>query len=522
MAIRSSVLDQDYHFEYEVGTWTLGVVQVLRDRKTRGLKTCKVVPKVTLQGSTRFISQLSSLQKLQHRNIAGITDVLEDSRYLFILSDRSPGGDLSELLENMGEINWLQESTCASYIRQILVALAHSHAHRIFHRDLLPTSILLSSRLPDATVKVSDLGLCPILDPYHSAALKNETMFPYIAPEIRKGGPHMDDLPDLWSVGAIAHTLLVGYPPAGGSSWNLRNLVGTSQHDHWDNRSSESHEFVDHLLQSALNRPNAAKALQHPWLKENIPASLIEDMGPRVLCYMLAVLLAPRVIHPTEFSLLRVSFARTDSDRDGFIVCSHVLELINDQGGRGCKLEEAMVLTAASFADVFKVGFLDFCAAMCAVVMVYEIAGAVLELKVQAEHLTCSEMAQWMLRRFFEIYADKKPMVDMALLCTRLRTPTAKAVELHAGVSYEVILDQLPQEGYVDQNTISTELSAGGGHGTPLTSDWLPAHDDETVCWDPTQALDGVLGNVFGTCQLNTKLKSVREQLKSSFTTGCG
>ena len=45
-------------------------------------------------------------------------------------------GDLSELVERFDSKNWLDERSVAFYVKHLLVATAHSHSARIYHRDL--------------------------------------------------------------------------------------------------------------------------------------------------------------------------------------------------------------------------------------------------------------------------------------------------------------------------------------------------------------------------------------------------
>merc|ERR1712232_219130 len=98
-------------------------------------------------------------------------------------------GDLADMMEGLEEHHWLREQTCAAYVGQALVALAHSHASKVYHHDLRPSSILLSSKMPDALVVVADVGLAAILDPENEASRANPS--PYEAPELAAGGPRM-------------------------------------------------------------------------------------------------------------------------------------------------------------------------------------------------------------------------------------------------------------------------------------------------------------------------------------------
>merc|ERR1719330_15701 len=113
------------------------------------------------------------------------------------------------------EGNWLQERVVAEYIRETLIALVHLHGNGQCHRDLRPSSLALTSKLPNAKVKLYDCGLAEIFDPLDEV---QRDFSPFGAPEVLAGRSYPGRPPpgmpsDLWSVGAIAHQLLVGSAP---------------------------------------------------------------------------------------------------------------------------------------------------------------------------------------------------------------------------------------------------------------------------------------------------------------------
>merc|ERR1719330_1659514 len=173
--------------------------------------------------------KLNRILDMQHKHICNVLDVLEDTLKIYVVSDKCPGGDVGEWLTRVqDEGNWLQEHTVAEYIRQTLMALVHVHGSRICHRDLRPSSLALTSKLPDAKVKVCDCGLAEIFDPQNEI---RRDLSPFAAPELLESSKsdrshhppssspssmHSSPAPgaaDVWSVGAIAHQLLVGSAP---------------------------------------------------------------------------------------------------------------------------------------------------------------------------------------------------------------------------------------------------------------------------------------------------------------------
>ncbi|CAK0868083.1 unnamed protein product [Prorocentrum cordatum] len=135
-----------------------------------------------------------------------------------------------------------------------------------------PSSLALTSKLPDASVLLCDLGLADALDPDGSSICWNAN--PYTAPELLPedgaGAGHAGPAADLWSLGAVAHALLVGHAPCQEApSWRGRgsHIEPRREGSSWVERSALSYDFVRGLLKEADCRPTAAAALQHPWLR---------------------------------------------------------------------------------------------------------------------------------------------------------------------------------------------------------------------------------------------------------------
>ncbi|CAE8732900.1 unnamed protein product [Polarella glacialis] len=173
VGVRSQVLDRFYTFEYEVGLWTYGAVQVLKERRGGMLRTCKTVEKAMLKDPVAVLMRLQKLRGLQHPLLCGIREVLEDPHHYFIVSDRMAGGDVADWLDWLDEDDMIQEETCAAYVGQVLVALAYCHSHGCYHQDLRPNNVLLTSREGDARVMVSDVGIAIALDPESAVRIKD-------------------------------------------------------------------------------------------------------------------------------------------------------------------------------------------------------------------------------------------------------------------------------------------------------------------------------------------------------------
>lgn len=521
MAVRSSVLDRWYIYEYELGQWTFGTTQAVRERKTDRLKTCKVVQKALAQGRNDVLPRLQKLRELSHPLVCSITDVLEDPTYYFILSDAYSGGDLGDWMDHLDKNQfWLTESTVAAYIAQLAAAVAYCQSQQVHHRDLRPCSLQLSSKMPDATILVSDFGLAEIFDPDNTSAQRSPN--PYAAPELcSHTGRVSGGAPDVWSMGAITYALLIGHAPQdeGFDLSPSRLLHGAPDKDAWAGRSAASQELVHWLMQSAGDRPTAARILSHRWLKTvvlpSFPAGSEQDSNKEVrkkqVCYMTGVLLIPAEVLHGELKSLKAAFRQADHDYDGLLQNTTALELLltmptteaSSSSSWKEDLEEALQVI-----DVRGTGVVDFCSASCALALARaRCVGVGMQapkwprppLSPSAQRLALEdEFSQRALDAFFEVYGDARArsVVPVHVLYERLHTPVAQEVEVSSGVNYDEMLSVFRDMEYIDRQTLASELLGCAGRGTPLswgsTPDPVTHEVDVDNCWEPPLSIGGI------------------------------
>ncbi|MCI0639371.1 MAG: serine/threonine protein kinase [Gemmataceae bacterium] len=164
----------------------------------------------------RFEREVQLTAQLSHWNTIEIYDYgrTEDGTFFYVM-EYLPGLSLEELLERHGP---LPAERVIHLLRQTCQGLREAHAIGLIHRDIKPGNIFVSQRggLFDVA-KLLDFGLVKPVAEIPSARLTQEGAISgtplYMSPEQARGLGDVDARSDIYSLGAVAYTLLTGRPP---------------------------------------------------------------------------------------------------------------------------------------------------------------------------------------------------------------------------------------------------------------------------------------------------------------------
>ncbi|CAG8919541.1 unnamed protein product [Penicillium salamii] len=247
-------------------------------------------------------NEMKIMRDLTHPNIVQYIHHHEHDRWIYIIMEYVPGGELSTYLQTQGKI---AEEMVRTIARQVLRALHYLHKRRITHRDIKPDNILIAS-LDPLRIKLSDFGLSKVVEQETFLKTFCGTLL-YCAPEVypdyeqyrrgelRKRRRVGDPLPktspysqsvDIWSLGAVLFHILSGVPPYSGRAEDrgvqmLRTIM-TSNADFDVLRhagvSESGIDFVSQLLnRDPFSRPTERECFQHPWIADVADVDEYED-----------------------------------------------------------------------------------------------------------------------------------------------------------------------------------------------------------------------------------------------------
>lgn len=160
----------------------------------------------------RFQREIDALSLLNHPNIVRFYDSGEvDGNYYYAM-EYVAGRNFDELLREKGRLPWKEVLDLAL---QVCPALKHAHDHGIIHRDIKPPNLL---RTDTGVIKLTDFGIAKVFAGKQLTAANTLVgTAEYLSPEQAAGKP-VTNRSDLYSLGIVLYTLLVGRPPFEGES----------------------------------------------------------------------------------------------------------------------------------------------------------------------------------------------------------------------------------------------------------------------------------------------------------------
>lgn len=237
---------------------------------TKKICAAKVVAKASLTKSRakqKLISEIKIHKALHHVNIVGFEHYFEDSENVYILLEMCHNQSLNELLKRRKTLTEL-EVQC--FALQLIKALKYLHSHRIIHRDLKLGNLFITDKME---IKVGDFGLATKLE-FDGERKRTVCGTPnYIAPEILDGKCGHSYEVDIWSLGVIFYTLIIGKPP-----FETNNVKETYKRIKLNNYTFPERALISEAAKSLITDILNSDPLKRPSL-DQILASDFFNLG---------------------------------------------------------------------------------------------------------------------------------------------------------------------------------------------------------------------------------------------------
>lgn len=259
-----------YNLLKVIGKGSFGKVHLGLQVLTNIKVAIKTIDKNTLANNEKAREKVNSeikVFKLARGNpsVVRLLEVFEDERFYYFVMEYEKGGDL---LNYMREKGVMPEDKAKIVMNNTIEGLEHLHKKMILHRDIKLDNILLGSEF---NAKIADFGIsCTIVE---GEILYKQCGTPaYLAPEIIKNEGYTGFATDIWSLGVLLHTLLLGKVPFKADTLEVlysRILSSQVEIPSSPRISEECKDLILRMLdKNPKDRISVDEIKKHPWFDD--------------------------------------------------------------------------------------------------------------------------------------------------------------------------------------------------------------------------------------------------------------
>ncbi len=250
-----------YRLERSVGEGGMGAVFEATNLDTTRRVAIKVLrPDLASRADVvrRFAQEARAACRIEHPNIVGVFDLVQEGATVFIVEEFLDGEDLKQRVISQGPMDAAEALRVAI---PVMEALSYAHARGVVHRDVKPDNIFLARTPKGLSPKVIDFGIARVIDDEGESlqgTMLGEVMGTayYMSPEQARGDTELvDGRSDVWSLGAVLYFAVSGLRPF--EAANRHQLLYRITHDDplplAERARGVAPEFID-LVRHALTR----------------------------------------------------------------------------------------------------------------------------------------------------------------------------------------------------------------------------------------------------------------------------
>lgn len=180
----------------------------------------------------RLAEEADRLARLNHPNIVHFINYhIDEVGTVYLIMEYADGYSLEEYIKTVSGL--IVENRVCSFFEPLLDAFEYAHKHKIIHKDIKPSNIVITK---EGVPKILDFGIAALLDDRGQEEADDIIMGTpsYMSPEQVKGLP-LDQKSDIYSLGVLLHQMLTGNPP-------------------YDTTTLTEHEICKHVVEEKLPR----------------------------------------------------------------------------------------------------------------------------------------------------------------------------------------------------------------------------------------------------------------------------
>ena len=349
----------NYDVIKQLGKGGYGKVYRVMNKKTKEIRACKHLSKLSIKNLEKFQREIEILRKADHPNIIKLYEIFESKRSYYLIMEECKGGEVFDrIIEHIQKKDMYSEKDASIILRQMMSAVEYCHNNGIAHRDLKPENLLYLNDGPEDNnpIKVIDFGLSQVISPQRKLKTKVGTAY-YVSPEILNGA--YSEKCDIWSAGVILYILLSGDPPFNGPSdlaiyKKIAEMKFDFPENKWSRISDEAKDLIKHMIAPENKRYSAREVMEHAWMKvtsENKtylnfdPSFLVDYARSNPFKKMTLLFIASR-LDESEIDSLKKTFEAFNLQKDG--------QISYEELKKGLKELNCQKITDEELSELFK------------------------------------------------------------------------------------------------------------------------------------------------------------------------
>jgi len=206
------VLGDEYHLLSLIGRGGFARVYKARDRRLDRIVAIKVIRPDMAETEVfveSFRAEGIALAKLRHPGIIPIYDIRQRGGLIYYIMPFVEGTTLEDRMSR----SRLPPYESRRILSELTDALAAAHRAKMVHLDIKPANVFLEGDLQK--VLLMDFGVAKaVTDQVEESSVGPVIGTPeYMSPEQARGLPEIDHRSDIYSLGVLGYSMLMGRPP---------------------------------------------------------------------------------------------------------------------------------------------------------------------------------------------------------------------------------------------------------------------------------------------------------------------
>lgn len=280
-----------FHLFERLARGGMGTVYRARDTSLQRDVAIKILHGVAMVDPLlreRFQREARAMAEIRHPHVLAVHQVVNEADASYLVMHLAEGGSLQDKLDLQSG-----EPLANEEILRIAVAVTDAlvtvHAHGLVHRDIKPSNILLG--VTEEEIWLADFGL---VHDGQQLSLTGTNMLmgtpQFMSPE-QAAGKEADQRSDLFSLGAMLHTLATGRLPFNQTDIDeMRRAVKENQPPSLREVAPQLPAWLRHLIESLMikdpaRRPASAQVVLDLLLREvdpgSVPTRLLQGRATR-------------------------------------------------------------------------------------------------------------------------------------------------------------------------------------------------------------------------------------------------